>query len=220
MKVVNILENSFMTRDERPAKYSQKDLDSWVQIYKNNCSTWPTSLPLHRFTSKIGLHQSTARKNIFYSRGLWTFLKSHKEYEDFPDRLKSIFCTTGESSDVVGSFRGDTHEYRMIIPADSVSKFAYTDFDFNFMPFHYDGSELSDVHENYSNEELEELYKEGHLTPEKLGIELLTRIEAIRKVREAKNENDHDNEFWFEGEYLAIPKSAYKYFLETLHNTP
>jgi hypothetical protein len=218
MKIKHLLEQRhYVAGDENINSVSQTELEELADAYNAEFGNWDLDTPLFRWTSKIGYQQTSDRRNSFYSLPFWKFLASHHEYGTYPDRGKSIFCTSGYGYGNVGGFKSDSHEHRMIIPHNSVNRFAFTREDFNFMTFPPDGCDFSDVFEQYSESEWEEFYDEGKCLPSALGIELLTPTQCMTKINQHKEMDEHSNEFWFEGKYLAIPISLYKTFVELVH---
>lgn len=114
------------------ASLSDAELKKLAAIFLGRCKDWDIDKPLYRLTKRVGLQKTEKRKHgsLARSGNIWNWMHAQKAWHDFPDRNKSIFCSTtpvihfGHHEDDEGD------SVKVIFPIGDI-KFAYSPRDFN-----------------------------------------------------------------------------------------
>lgn len=134
MKVQELFESSVTLTDE--------DVRDLAKAFVMYCTDWNVDQPLYRITKRVGLQQTKNRKmgSIAGSGNMWKWMHAQKEWQDFPDRQKSVFCST--SKNIAFGFDEDEEGGVKAVYPFSGIKFAISNKDFNANRIVLDGLDL------------------------------------------------------------------------------
>jgi hypothetical protein len=237
MKVNDIL----LEHNYTEPQLSEQELLDCAKAFVKRCKI-PLDKPLWRKTGTIGKAQTKLRSPQGNTKNIWPWLHSKKEWKEYPDRFRSIFCST--SPNVV--YGGSASEIlKAIYPVD-VDKFAQCGQDFNTVRFSRDDTARgladdmsfgglenllsyfrgsSETRSSYSVENAIARHNDwcaGKFQPDESPFSVKVVIDSdsftptklkCKLVRFGQLKwSSTPDEVWFEGLYLAIPHNQLNQF--------
>lgn len=112
------------------------EITEWAKLYVKHCTQWrDIETPLYRITRAEGAQQTKFRKHGSQggSGKVWEWMSKQPEWKNYPDRAKSIFCST--TSSINYGFQDGETPLKCIFPYDGTKfgqvKTSRMDNDFN-----------------------------------------------------------------------------------------